>query len=406
MRGIVMKESFLQYADLASGGLKKFHKTSERFSKESNQYKLIKSLIPQALSNTEIIDESKYLIDGSAGAGGWALIPWVAIMDLRVTKSATKGFYIVYLFKNDFSGLYISLNQGWTEFEESRKAEGLSPKEIRTKLKYLSEYWTHEITSDKSRFNSNPIQLQVEGSSNRLAKGYENGHILGKFYDFKDLPSSEELLLDMRELLGIYNELVGKLGENYLLTVQKILNNEIDYSLPVEENIISIDFDTANIEEIFYSDISYRPKRNNFSGNNIDFEVKNKKNKKLGDSGEELVMKFEQNRLRTLGLPKNYAPEWHSRTQGDGLGYDILSYNAEMEKIYIEVKSTSADENTHFFISNRELERSRVEGDNYYLYRLSNLRKNSNVKLEVYNGPLDEQKFDISPNSYVTIAKE
>ncbi|MDI5789132.1 DUF3578 domain-containing protein [Bacillus licheniformis] len=37
----------------------------------------------------------------------------------NLTTSATRGYYIVYLFSADGSGVYVSLNQGWTYFKES-----------------------------------------------------------------------------------------------------------------------------------------------------------------------------------------------------------------------------------------------------------------------------------------------
>src|SRR5215471_7441738 len=38
------------------------------------------------------------LVVGSAGAGNWAEVPWVSVFDPVVTDSATRGYYVVYLF--------------------------------------------------------------------------------------------------------------------------------------------------------------------------------------------------------------------------------------------------------------------------------------------------------------------
>ena len=61
--------------------------------------------------------KSKYKIQGSIGQGNPAEIPWICVFDLDITKSAQDGFYIVYLFTSDMSGVYLSLNQGWTQYE-------------------------------------------------------------------------------------------------------------------------------------------------------------------------------------------------------------------------------------------------------------------------------------------------
>lgn len=49
-------------------------------------------------------------IKGSAGAGQWAGVPWIAIFDDVVTDSATRGYYLVYLFSVDGSAVHLSLN--------------------------------------------------------------------------------------------------------------------------------------------------------------------------------------------------------------------------------------------------------------------------------------------------------
>jgi 5-methylcytosine-specific restriction protein B len=49
------------------------------------------------------------------GLGNWALVPWVAFLDERVTKTTRRGIYVVLLFREDLSGVYITFGQGVTE---------------------------------------------------------------------------------------------------------------------------------------------------------------------------------------------------------------------------------------------------------------------------------------------------
>ncbi|WP_445300041.1 MrcB family domain-containing protein [Microcoleus sp. AT3-A2] len=53
-----------------------------------------------------------YSVKASAGNGSWAKVPWIAIFNKLVTESVQSGFYCVYLFRAEFSGVYLSLNQG------------------------------------------------------------------------------------------------------------------------------------------------------------------------------------------------------------------------------------------------------------------------------------------------------
>src|SRR5207302_6158226 len=51
----------------------------------------------------------------STGQGNWARVPWIAIMDERSTTTTQSGLYCVYLFREDCSGIYLTLAQGVTE---------------------------------------------------------------------------------------------------------------------------------------------------------------------------------------------------------------------------------------------------------------------------------------------------
>jgi len=69
------------------------------------------------LANTISIDSEKYKVKASVGQGQWADVLWIAVFDKSINQSATEGYYIVYLFRADMSGVYLSLNQGWTYFK-------------------------------------------------------------------------------------------------------------------------------------------------------------------------------------------------------------------------------------------------------------------------------------------------
>src|ERR1043166_1162798 len=69
----------------------------------------------------EQVESDSYKVTGSPGRGNWAETPWVSVFDRLVTETAQRGFYIVYLFRRDGTGVYLSLNQGTTAvFEQSR----------------------------------------------------------------------------------------------------------------------------------------------------------------------------------------------------------------------------------------------------------------------------------------------
>lgn len=114
--------------------------------------KLLRTDLPNELK--KIVPESDYLIKGSAGQGNWAIIPWVSIMDPNITNTTQKGFYIVYLFKEDMEGVYLSLNQGVTEIASTYKDPEKVLKEravaLRTHVK--DEEYLNEISLGKTRY--------------------------------------------------------------------------------------------------------------------------------------------------------------------------------------------------------------------------------------------------------------
>src|ERR1022692_3074775 len=88
---------------------------------------VIRNTIPHSINSIINKDRrhEKYLIKGSAGVGKWASIPWVAIFDPRITTSAQEGYFPVYLFKDDMSGFYLSLIQGFTKIVELDKVDAM-----------------------------------------------------------------------------------------------------------------------------------------------------------------------------------------------------------------------------------------------------------------------------------------
>lgn len=114
-----------------------------------------------------------------------------------------------------------------------------------------------------------------------------------------------------------------------------------------------------------------------------------KENKRIGDLGELLVLQHEQEKLKTLGIRKE--PEHKSKSEGDGLGYDILSYNEQGKEIFIEVKTTVRNYDAPFFITRNELLRSKQDNDKFFLYRLYEFDDaNNNAKYYRRQGDLTE----------------
>lgn len=134
-------------------------------------------------------------------------------------------------------------------------------------------------------------------------------------------------------------------------------------------------------------------------GNHIDYVEKEKYNTKIGNLGEQFVYNQERERVNKYKLPKTKQVEWTAKEQGDGLGYDILSYDEKGNPKYIEVKTTTGKEDATYYVTANELLKSQIEKDNYFLYRVYEFDVNTGTgELSIRQGALDE--LCISPVLY------
>jgi hypothetical protein len=121
-------------------------------------------------------------------------------------------------------------------------------------------------------------------------------------------------------------------------------------------------------------------------------------NRSLGLAGEEFVLQFEHWRLIQMGKPLLADRIEHvSKLRGDGLGYDVLSFDADGRERLIEVKTTSFGCDAPFFVSRGELALSKTAVDQFHLYRLFKFRKEP--KLFDLLGPLDRH-CQLDPVTY------
>lgn len=103
----------------------------------------------------------------------------------------------------------------------------------------------------------------------------------------------------------------------------------------------------------------------------FDVAGRDERNRALGYAGEERVLHHERATLRQVGRDDLAdRVRWVSQEDGDGAGYDILSFSPEGRERLIEVKTTNGWVRTPFHISRNELEVSEERGDAWCLFRL------------------------------------
>ena len=104
------------------------------------------------------------------------------------------------------------------------------------------------------------------------------------------------------------------------------------------------------------------------------------RNRSLGSAGEKFVVELETRRLHGLGCNTLADKVEHAAaTRGDGLGFDVLSFEPDGREKLIEVKTTAFGQLTPFYVSRNELARSDRDAPRYHLYRVFDFRRHPRV---------------------------
>jgi 5-methylcytosine-specific restriction enzyme A len=168
------------------------------------------------------------VVEGSPGQGNWAAVPWISIFDPAITTSATRGYYVVYLFHASEPVVHLSLNQGTTAVREEFGAR------------------TREILGDRANLMRKRVQdftgalpaTTIDlGSTARLPGDYVAGHAFGASYALDALPGEATLRGDLQAIVRAYRALTYRGGIDADVETQTDLAEEfgIAQSSPVPE---------------------------------------------------------------------------------------------------------------------------------------------------------------------------
>ena len=300
-------------------------------------------------------------------------------MDKNITQSTQYGLYMVYLFKRDMTGFYLSLNQGITFFEK----EYGKNRYINATL--VADYFRTQI--GETSFSKNEIDITCGDKSKSLGYGYQKTNIISKYYPIEKL-DEKMLIRDLMDLYHIYDDILQHISTtSYDAIIKDILVHE-------EESFLDADTAIYEIKKVLdqYDNLPSGLHRTLIEAEpsvklskkyeritkpkttKIDYINKARKDAEVGLLGEELVINYEKERLINLDL-NEYAEKirWISK-ESDSYGYDIESFdvdeNGKVYPIKIEVKTTASKADTEFFVTKNELEVSKEYKKSYFIYRV------------------------------------
>jgi uncharacterized protein YjgD (DUF1641 family) len=199
----------------------KGHKLSLLFNKKFPQYLA-------NLSNSLINDDRHYYKSGSGyhARGRFIRHPWVFS---RGWNKSNYVSYVLYIFEEDMSGFYLSLNLPWgyanQVFEEN---PGWNKDERGDYLKSCASTYKNKLESD--------VGIPVEFEEDIVNSPWWNTTILGKYYSFKNLPSENELEQDLKKILILSNSLETEIPRSYQI-IQKLFKEYQDTFLETEVGV-------------------------------------------------------------------------------------------------------------------------------------------------------------------------
>lgn len=164
-----------------------------------------------------------------------------------------------------------------------------------------------------------------------------------------------------------------KVDADLLRTVAAVVEEPAAFS----QQTVDLSAVIVPIPERPRSDRAYeRPRGTPRAARRVNYLEREARNASLGLAGEQFVLDVEHRRLWEAGARRLAERIDHvSQTRGDGLGYDILSFDPNGRERLIEVKTTRFGQHTPFFVSANEVEVSAEKSNEYALYRVFSFRE-------------------------------
>lgn len=172
-------------------------------------------------------------VDYSMGIGNIANVPWLAFLDTRITDTTQKGEYLVFLFKADMTGFYLTLAQGVgfgvDKTPTLSEIEKIHEKTISERAKFR---WI-----EKHGFSLND-EISLE-DTRRTGKNYEKSVIFWKYYSKENLPSDYKFIDDLEIALRAYEQHINGIDAVELQRIALIGPTSEEYVLSLSDSIES-----------------------------------------------------------------------------------------------------------------------------------------------------------------------
>jgi len=172
------------------------------FGRDHHIWSVFERLASAIRLSTPFVSAKNTILRWSAGQGRWATVPWIAVFDERETSRISEGVYVIYLFRADQEGVYLTVNQG--------ASWALVPGTGRGGLRALRER-AQQLRERLAGLRAEGFDLESVidlGSSIPLIKAYQASTIASKYYVRGAVPHDKALRRDLGCALAAYQRIV------------------------------------------------------------------------------------------------------------------------------------------------------------------------------------------------------
>jgi hypothetical protein len=161
----------------------------------------LRERLPELARNASVeVDDWK--VQPSDGAGNKNEIPWVRVHSASRSPSATRGWYVVYLFEAGGDRVYLSLMQGSSR-KVNREYKARAGAELRERARAV-----RDALAPRLRARADLVEkIELNATRSELGPAYEAGTVVAFEYLRDELPSDQVLFDDLSFLMSVLGHL-------------------------------------------------------------------------------------------------------------------------------------------------------------------------------------------------------
>ena len=259
------------------------------------------------------------------------------------------------------------------------------------KIRNLDEIWANDdkvieylVAHYAKEVKRLPLQilgyLTTRKDEKKLKRKYKNYNIKYEKYRFiKLLQRAQDAVLNESNTTVESVETVVSQTDNIssAITHDKTNLDILDY--PITESAEEIELNIADSPTITSKSKSNSNKIRTKEG--INYSEQQAISQKIGDRGEELVLRNEIEKIKQWGLPDEILSKVRRVSlESDDYGFDILSFDKDGNERYLEVKTTKTNgKNFSFILTKNEFEQAKKYGNKYSFVIVFDILNNPHI---------------------------